>query len=94
MNIQLFDRCISSLNSGKSSKIILTECYKQRLSEFLKLRNGNEDNIQNLIDKVCESKNINLMIYLMIYLMDILPQELNSVQSFLMGYFGGKKNDD
>lgn len=90
MNIQLFDKCISSLNNGKSSKIILTECYKQRLSEFLKLRNGNEDNIQNLIDKVCESKNINLMIYLM----DILPPELNSVQSFLMGYFGGKKNDD
>lgn len=90
MNTQLFDICISSLNSGKSSKIILTECYKQRLSEFLKLRNGNEDNMQNLIDKVCESKNINLMIYLM----DILPPELNSVQSFLMGYFGGKKNDD
>ena len=90
MNIQLFDKCISSLNNGKSSKIILTECYKQRLSELLKLRNGNEDNIQNLIDKICESKNINLMIYLM----DILPQELNSVQSFLMGYFGGKKNDD
>lgn len=90
MNIQLFDKCISSLNNGKSSKIILTECYKQRLSEFLKLRNGNEDNIQNLIDKVCESKNINLMIYLM----DILPPELNSVQSFLIGYFGGKKNDD
>ncbi len=90
MNIQLFDKCISSLNNGKSSKIILTECYKQRLSEFLKLRNGNEDNMQNLIDKVCESKNINLMIYLM----DILPPELNSVQSFLMGYFGGKKNDD
>ena len=90
MNTQLFDRCVSSLNSGKSSKIILTECYKQRLSEFLKLRNGNEDNIQNLIDKVCETKNINLMIYLM----DILPQKLNSVQSFLMGYFGGKKNDD
>ena len=90
MNIQLFDKCISSLNNGKSSKIILTECYKQRLSEFLKLRNGNEDNIQNLIDKICESKNINLMIYLM----DILPPELNSVQSFLMGYFGGKKNDD
>lgn len=90
MNIQLFDKCISSLNTGKSSKIILAECYKQRLSEFLKLRNGNEDNMQNLIDKVCESKNINLMIYLM----DILPPELNSVQSFLMGYFGGKKNDD
>lgn len=90
MNTQLFDKCISSLNTGKSSKIILTECYKQRLSEFLKLRNGNEDNMQNLIDKVCESKNINLMIYLM----DILPPELNSVQSFLMGYFGGKKNDD
>ena len=90
MNIQLFDKCISSLNTGKSSKIILTECYKQRLSEFLKLRNGNEDNMQNLIDKVCESKNINLMIYLM----DILPPGLNSVQSFLMGYFGGKKNDD
>lgn len=90
MNTQLFDRCISSLNSGKSSKIILTECYKQRLSEFLKLRNGNENDMQNLIDKVCESKNITLMIYLM----DILPQELNSGQSFLMGYFGGKKNDD
>lgn len=90
MNIQLFDKCISSLNTGKSSKIILTECYKQRLSEFLKLRNGNENDMQNLIDKVCESKNINLMIYLM----DILPPELNSVQSFLMGYFGGKKNDD
>lgn len=90
MNIQLFDKCISSLNNGKSSKIILTECYKQRLSEFLKLRNGNEDNIQNLIDKVCESKNVNLMIYLM----GRLPQELNSAQSFLMGYFGGKKNDD
>lgn len=89
MNIQLFDKCISSLNNGKSSKIILTECYKQRLSEFLKLRNGNEDNMQNLIDKVCESKNINLMIYIM----GILPQELNSAQSFLMGYFGGKKND-
>ena len=89
MNTQLFDKCISSLNNGKSSKIILTECYKQRLSEFLKLRNGNEDNMQNLIDKVCESKNVNLMIYLM----GILPQELNSAQSFLMGYFGGKKND-
>ena len=89
MNTQLFDRCISSLNSGKSSKIILTECYKQRLSEFLKLRNGNENDMQNLIDKVCESKNVNLMIHLM----GILPQELNSAQSFLMGYFGGKKND-
>ena len=90
MNTQLFDRCISSLNSGKSSKIILTECYKQRLSEFLKLRNGNENDMQNLIDKVCESKNVNLMIYLM----GRLPQELNSAQSFLMGYFGGEKNDD
>ena len=89
MNIQLFDKCISSLNNGKSSKIILTECYKHRLSEFLKLRNGNENDMQNLIDKVCESKNVNLMIDLM----GILPQELNSAQSFLMGYFGGKKND-
>ena len=88
MNPQLFDRCVSSLNNKKSGKIILRECYKQRLSEFLKLRNGNEDNMQNLIDRICESKNINLMIYLM----ERLPQELNSVQSFLMGYFGGKKN--
>lgn len=90
MNTQIFNKCISSLNHGKSSKIILTECYQQRVSEFLKLRNAAEDDMQNLVERVCESKNIDLILYLM----GVLPQEVDNSQSFIIGMFGGKKNDD
>ena len=89
MNTQIFNKCISSLNHGKSSKIILTECYQQRLSEFLTLRTAVEADMQHLVERVCESKNTDLMLYLM----GVLPQELDNSQSFIMGIFGGKKND-
>lgn len=90
MNTQLFDKCISGLTHGKSSKIILTECYQQRLLGFLKLRNAMEGDMQNLVERVCESKNTDLILYLM----GVLPQELDNSQSFIMGIFGGIKNDD